>query len=312
MRCASWSKFALPCGKNQYESVAFSGRSNRQFFRQSRVSEEKIQVGVAVVTRGRPNMLSNLLESWVALKVPDDASLQFIIVENDPVGTVGVAKAVSVFQDKLAASRLASPARVHFSVEPRLGIPYARNKALEIATDHECDFLAFTDDDCRVDSDWITGLLQVQKAEDADLVCGIVRYTADLENCNFFGKALAENMIASSDIWRERAHRADGAAIRGTGYWMVRMAFVIVHDLCFDEALSLAVGEDFRFYEDLIFAGGRHAITTDLHVEETIAMNRLMLKYGFARARANSIARRQYIGGGGGGGGGGSERWAQA
>ena len=263
------------------------------------MSEDKIQIGVAVVTRGRPNMLSDLLESWVALKIPDGASLHFIIVENDPAGTVGVAKAVSLFKDNLATSQLLPPPpppppHVHFTVEPQLGIPYARNAALGLATDIGCDFLVFTDDDCRVDPDWLNGLLLTQRAGSADLVCGIVRYTADWGRCNFIQRALARDAIETHEAWRERCRYVDiekcNKAPIGTGYWMIRMAFVESHRLRFDERLGFSAGEDIRFYNEMLAAGGSYATDPGAHVEETLTEDRLTLKYRFMRARSHRIA----------------------
>lgn len=114
------------------------------------------QVMVAVCTRQRPRSLARLLES-LARHVPN---VPVIVVDNDPAGSA---------RTIVEASRI--PARyVH---EPKIGIPHARNAALE-ATPRSA-VIAFVDDDETVGPGWLAALLSARQKTGAELVTGPVR-----------------------------------------------------------------------------------------------------------------------------------------
>lgn len=98
-------------------------------------------VTVAVCTRGRPDDLAQCVAHLVALDYP---SLELIVVDNAPT------------DDANTAICAAYPA-IRRIVEPRPGLNWARNRAvLESAG----EIIAFTDDDVRVDRDWVGELVR--------------------------------------------------------------------------------------------------------------------------------------------------------
>ncbi len=103
---------------------------------------------VIVCTRNRCKQLSEALRSFETCRVPDGWEADLIIVDN---GSTDATSAV--------ASEM--PRRGQFAVrviaEMRPGLSCARNAGLR-ATDAE--LVAFTDDDCKADPDWVSRLIE--------------------------------------------------------------------------------------------------------------------------------------------------------
>ena len=211
-----------------------------------------MRIGVGVVTRGRPELLTRLLDSFVQLTPPSNASICFIVVENETVGTDAVASAVDRFKSQVHASKI-KDSPVYFNVEPQLGIPFARNRALDMAVRADCDFLAFTDDDCRVFPHWIVRLLEAQQEIDADLTTSFVRYIVDLSECGLLQKIIAGGLLRKDESRVAKALNNGSKVYQGTGNWMIKMDFLCAHSLRFDESIGLMMAEDRQFYKDLPF-----------------------------------------------------------
>ena len=96
------------------------------------------KIGIGLITRRRPEMLSQALGAFLQMDVPEDAALTFIIVENDETP-----RCKSVIDE--FAAQTSWPVR--YDLEPQRGMPYARNRVLDMATAEGCVFLTFVDDD---------------------------------------------------------------------------------------------------------------------------------------------------------------------
>jgi succinoglycan biosynthesis protein ExoM len=60
--------------------------------------------------------------------------------------------------------------------EPRCGLVYARNAAVEAALALDADFVAATNDDCEPDENWLGALMDIQRRTRADVVRGGIVY----------------------------------------------------------------------------------------------------------------------------------------
>lgn len=124
-----------------------------------------MEVAVCVITYRRPEGLKRLLESLNALTFQAQAlDLRVVVVENDETGL-----AQRVCND--VRSTLRWPLEYH--VEPRRGIPFARNKAVAVSK-HTANFIAFIDDDEVPEPNWLDELIRVQREHNADVVTGPV------------------------------------------------------------------------------------------------------------------------------------------
>lgn len=141
------------------------------------------RISVVVCTRERPAELVGCLDALMA--VPDD-DVEIVIVDNAP-RTDGTAEAV-----EKAAAR---DPRVRRVVEPAPGLSRARNRGV---AESDSEVIAFTDDDVRVDVNWLRGLRRgFARAERVGLVTGLVP-TAEVETP--WQKAFDDKVSWSSSV----------------------------------------------------------------------------------------------------------------
>jgi len=108
-----------------------------------RVMRDGPQITIAVCTRGRPDGLAVTLETLQAQEYP---RFQVLVVDNAPPDD-------RAHQVVLAARR--GGLNVEYVVEPRPGLSWARNRAIEVA---EGEVIASADDDERCDRWWAAEL----------------------------------------------------------------------------------------------------------------------------------------------------------
>ena len=121
------------------------------------------RVAVCVCTFRRPDSLDRLLRSLAGQRFEGEPpERELVVVDNDPDGS---ARPVV----ERWAGRIDGPVR--YAVEPRRGIPHARNRALAEASDG-ADVIAILDDDQWAGSGWLEALLRGLVRHDADVVTG--------------------------------------------------------------------------------------------------------------------------------------------
>ena len=227
--------------------------------------EESMRVAVCVATFQRVKLLQGLLDALALLsfkKVPEP-TLQIVVVDNDAA------------QSARSVCRFANlPWPVRYVCEPRRGIAFARNRAIECAA--ESDFLAFIDDDELPASQWLDELLHAQSQFHADVVSGslIPAFSKDVPNWARNGKFF------------ERPVFRTGSPVQlcSTGNVLIRSAvFAVVPG--FDERFNLTGGEDTHFFLRVREAGFRMVFSSEAVVHEPISAERAnatwLLKRGF-------------------------------
>ena len=244
--------------------------------------EVNMNIAIGITTRNRPRLLANALHSLAQLEVPEHSSLQYIVVENN--GHLGMREVVR-------RSPL-DPAKTHLELEPRIGIPFARNKVLKIAARVKCDFLAFIDDDEQAHPNWISELVKRQQATGADLVCGPVREQMDLTDASYLQRIIAHGITRINEREYQKMHRkiSDGTwHAFGTCNWMGRMALIRKTSLQFQESLGFGGGEDWLFYQNLRAAGGLSTAAPNAIVDATVTPDRMTIRYQFNCWRERAI-----------------------
>lgn len=99
------------------------------------------ELTVAICTHNRSALLRETLESMTRLRVPDGLAWELLVVDN--ASEDDTATALAEFEERL-------PLRTLF--EPRPGKSFAANRAVEEA---RARLIVWTDDDVRVDPDWL-------------------------------------------------------------------------------------------------------------------------------------------------------------
>lgn len=100
-------------------------------------------ISVCVCTYRRPDLLSRLLNDVVKLQTGGLFAYEIVVTDNDDAASG---------QATVESFAATTTVRVHYSVEPRKSISFARNRCIERA---KGDYIAFIDDDEFPDSEWL-------------------------------------------------------------------------------------------------------------------------------------------------------------
>ena len=128
-----------------------------------------MRVNVVICTWNRCEFLRQTLESLRALDVPPGQEWELLVVNNGSSDATD--EVISDYRQLLPLRRL---------FEPELGLSRARNAAVRAATG---DLILFTDDDARVDPEWMRAYLEAgDRWPDAGFFGGRIepRYAADV------------------------------------------------------------------------------------------------------------------------------------
>lgn len=242
------------------------------------------RIAICILTRMREAGLTRALEGTAKQRVPsrDFSQIRVVVVDNDPGGS---GKAVC---DRL---RPTYPWSLEYAVEPMVGIPYARNRALEMAMVAD-DLLAFLDDDEVPSETWLAELLRVWREYSADVVFGpVAPYFVDplprwIEQGAFF----------------ERGPRLTGTlcTVGYSGNVLMSTHIVRQSGIRFDETYRFSGGSDLFFFERVYEAGYRMIWADEALATEWIPKSRTTLKWlamrhfrdGALRGRNQSLWRR--------------------
>lgn len=217
-------------------------------------------------------MLRQCVQSLLAQQ-HDSALLRWrlVVVENDAVGA-----ARSIFESLCPA-----PSQHRFVQEPKLGIPFARNLAIETALDMDADLIAFIDDDEIAPLDWLQTLYEALVGCDADVVQGGVRQLSQ--------GAAAEMFPDFSARKHAKLRQAETAATCNTlmRSWLAREP----HMLRFDESMRFTGGSDLEFFMRASQAGATIMRAPGIVLLEERVAERETYKY---RARRSFAAGGNY------------------
>lgn len=214
-------------------------------------------VVVAVCTRERPRELARLLDS-LAVHAPH---VPVIVVDNDPAGRARPTVDTALLE-------------ISYVHEPRVGIPQARNAALDAAPSQAA--VAFVDDDETVEPGWLTALATARTATGAGLVTGPVRPRYD---------TAVPGWVRRGGFFERRTHldRAE-LAFAATNNLLIAPEVREV-GLRFDEQLALSGGSDAVFTVQARQQGFHIVWAADAVVTEHVPAE---------RARAGWLCRRAY------------------
>lgn len=253
-------------------------------------SSKPLHVYLAALTRKRPAMLARLLRSWQALIHPEDVKTTFLIVENNDSPTEG--RAVETFATAVA------PHEVRYVLESRIGIPFARNRAVAEMLRSDATLLLFVDDDETVAPDWLREMVEEFRRSNALLIGGPVLAAPPsfdlpwLPGQVFKGIAKRYNRKALQAAKRAKAGAPQATTVV-TSNWLGHRDLFEKYNLRFDEGLAMSGGSDAKFDDRVTTAGLEKSWAENAYVSETIPWSRLSVGYQFRRGRDQSIASFQ-------------------
>jgi glycosyltransferase involved in cell wall biosynthesis len=205
---------------------------------------------IAICTRGHPDLLGECLRSVFDMRDrSSEPPFEVVVIDNAP-------------PDGATRDLVESLDGVRYVCEPRPGLDFARNRALEEAP---TEFVAFLDDDVEVDHGWLDGLEEaVTENPDAAIVTGLVlphRLSTEaqirFERRGGFGRGFAKKRFGPRRLG-QFVYPA-GAGIFGAGCNMVVNRREILGIGGFDEALDtgppLPGGGDLDIFYRVVRAG---------------------------------------------------------
>ncbi|MBS8262151.1 glycosyltransferase [Roseibium polysiphoniae] len=123
------------------------------------------RIGIMICTARRPQMLENCLRSLTSQEVPDSWQVEICVVENDQEPRS---------QERVEAIAAATHFPIHYALEERRGIPFARNRTLHEAIERKYDWVALIDDDEIALPGWLEAHMRSAQEHRADVSYGAV------------------------------------------------------------------------------------------------------------------------------------------
>jgi succinoglycan biosynthesis protein ExoM len=216
-----------------------------------------MKIAINIPTFQRPDGLRRLLEGLTKLSFTHQPRpvLQIVVADNDA---------------KASARAVAESFAVTYVVEPRQGIPFARNAALA-ATATDADFVCLLDDDEVPSPEWLDELMRVQKMTGADFVRGPVSA--------HFPEGAPDWVLRGKFF--DRPDYPDGHVLVQGASNNALLGFKKVkqHGLCFNEALRFSGGSDHLFFLEAHKVGLKTVWAAKAVVTEHNPKNRATFKW---------------------------------
>jgi glycosyltransferase involved in cell wall biosynthesis len=228
---------------------------------------ETLNIAVCVLTYKRPDGLAKLLDALTRQHHAPERphALSVVVVDNDAAASAS----------DVAASFTGTGAYdLHYVVEPRQGIPLARNRALD-SVPPVTDLVCFIDDDEWPVDEWLDAMLEVRAGTGADCIYGPVEPVYPANPPPFFVRARVF----------DRKRNADGARIgyAASNNVMIDLDFVSRHALRFEEKMRFTGGTDYLFFNRAIRRGLKVHWADRALVHDIVPAGRLTWKWVLQR-----------------------------
>ena len=131
------------------------------------------EILICIPTYNRNKSLIDCLKSIKKLKNNNFFKIKILILDNTL--TNNSYKVVKSYNKR-------SHFKIHQGHERKRGIVFARNKCLQIAKKIKPSYIAFVDDDCKVDKNWLKNIFKLLNKIDADVITGPQLYEGKNKN----------------------------------------------------------------------------------------------------------------------------------
>lgn len=214
-------------------------------------------VAVCICTRARPQMMRRCLKSVIRQELPG-RRVAVIVIDNDPA-----ASARAVFDECLPAPT-SNQVYAHCT---EVGIPIARNAAMDVAVELGADRIVFIDDDEVAPPGWLEALWDAMTQSGADALQGSVRQMPA-------GSDLEAVAIPPGDVtWEDDESLATNNVIFKAD--LVRPPL----SLRFDETMRFSGGSDREYFMRAHKRGAKVVRAYGADVLEELAVGRETLRY---------------------------------
>ncbi|MEO0812699.1 MAG: glycosyltransferase family 2 protein [Myxococcota bacterium] len=216
---------------------------------------------VAVITRERPDGLERLLN---ALELQDfDGTFRVVVVDNDPAAS---ARKVCGKPRNFA---------LEYKVEPKPGIPFARNTATASLQDSDDALVTVDDDEVPVPT-WLRHLVKTRDRYNADVVAGPVIPS--------FSGRVPDWAIRGGFFERPRMPTGTVREAVFTGNLLLSRSVVRALEPLFDERMALTGGSDAHLAKRMSLAGFKMVWCDEAVCEETVPESRVSVEWLLKRS----------------------------
>ena len=222
---------------------------------------------VCICTYRRPEPLARLLRriGESAAAAEDLVTTTVLVVDDD-----------SMRSAESTVAQFSSNVEVHYEYSGSGNISTARNRAVA-AGSRIGDWLAFVDDDCLPDIDWIRQLVVMQRETGVDCVSGRC-----IDEAPPGARAwLTDEPFLSGFPDDRDGDDIDMGFLKNT---LISATFLRTASIRFDVELGRAGGEDVMFFHDCHAAGLRHKYSARATVREMVPAERSTLRYQLRHA----------------------------
>jgi hypothetical protein len=191
-----------------------------------------------------------------------------------------------------ATENWAAPFPLEMVEETHVGIPHARNKALEVAHSKKLGWIAFLDDDCIAYPHWLFKLEQQAHKHNADVIAG----GWEIEPAKTFSPWLPASVFGPKFYQNDGRNIPDGgnlptAYTRNVVFRRSLAERAPSEHQVFDENLTQSGGSDSLFFYRLLSHGGLAIFAENARVRELYDGERLALTWHVRRRIRNSQQR---------------------
>lgn len=225
-----------------------------------------LRLAICIVTRQRQDRLARLLDALDHVRQPEGAIISVIVVDNDAAGS-----SRSVVTARSADARWP----IEYHVEPKPGIPFARNASIALCY-RTVDAVVFIDDDEIPQPEWLCHLLATRAHFAADVVTGPVLPRFDVpppkwaEEGGFF------------DFPRFTTGSVRDVAF--TNNVLVNSSVFASVTPWFDERLQFTGGSDTHFFRRVHLRGYKIVWSDDARVDDCLPASRVTVRWVIQRA----------------------------
>jgi glycosyltransferase involved in cell wall biosynthesis len=233
-------------------------------------------VSIIIATSSRLSSLKETLESLCQIEVPDDFSVELVLVENGSHSGI----------EELLPSLTSPPFMIRYFFRETPGKSLSLNFAVREATG---DILLFTDDDVRFPRNWLIEMCIPLVRDEGAVVVGGCRLAPHL--LRDWMKPYHRSFLASTEYLSD----TDPSEFAGINAACLRDVFSKVPE--FDCELGAAgppKGEDALFARQLKVAGYKFVSRTNIWVEHHLFESRLSYR-NWIRAAVSAGRSRAYI-----------------
>lgn len=213
-------------------------------------------INICILTRQRPELLRECLRHTTEIAPPDNCEINISVIENDTEA-----------HSKKTVEQIAedTPIKIHYLLEPKRGIPVARNSAMRLSESINADYIAFIDDDEWPDKNWIKSAYDYCQSQGGDIVVSGNVVSQFPENTPDHIRELLQRKL------RPTGEEPNSCATNNV-LFPIQLASVL--KLQFDESNPLAGGTDTLFFAEAKARGVRVVKCAESIVFEKIPENR--------------------------------------